>query len=190
MRRGVLASVVACAAVALPARAIDYAGYLSVNDEDYGYWEGAVVTFDGDDRVRLDERSGARREYVFAIGHDLARGLVRQYIPRRPQEIRGDTVEERAAVASGRSPEEPEPPSGRGTWVRLGDFVTFGFGQYEGSDANLHVYCDDEPEVWAWLSGPHIEGEDPDDAANRLIADELEMARLKLRCGREIEPTP
>ncbi len=177
---------------AASAGALEYAGYLSVNDDDYGYWEGRPMVFVDGDRLPLDEQHGATSEYVFALSHDLAQGLVRQFIPRAESERQGNMLgavaEEATGVARGRK--ESEPPRGDGTWVPLSEFYAFGFGQYEGSDPTLHVYCDDGPEVWAWLSGPHPPSASPDDAADRVIRDELDMARLKLRCDRPIEPSP
>jgi len=165
--------------------ASDYNGYLSVNDEDYGYWEARVIIFPGGERVVLDEYTQSiTGTLVFELGHDLARGLVRQFTPREEAEATGSISVSDEAVASGKR--EVAPPRGKGQWVFLSDFGAFGFGQYEGQLTTAHVYCTDRPKVWAWLAGPRVEGSSPDDVADLLIQTENGMARLKLGCARPL----
>lgn len=173
------------------AAADDYAGYLSVNDEDYGYWQGRPMVWVGEHRLPLDEHAGSSHEIAFELEHDLAQGLVRQYTRQKSAVDSGvlqATVSETAhGTAGGRDPSEP--PRGEGTWVFLYEFDSFGFGQYEGSDATHHLYCDRAPSVWAWLAGGATEGASPDDVADRVIKDERGKARLKFDCDREMAVT-
>ena len=168
--------------------AAEYNGYLTVNDEDYGYWEARVTIFPGSGAVALDEHTDPIvGTLVFELGHDLAQGLVRQYISRPSADAAlstGASTAGSAGVASGKR--EVAPPRGEGVWVFLADFDSFGFGQYEGSETTAGVYCTHGPKVWAWLAGPRTEGASADDVADLLIQNESGLARLKLGCDRPI----
>jgi len=170
----------------------EYAGYLSVNDEDYGYWESRPMVLLGGEPSPLDEYSGSTTELALELGHDLAQGLVRQYSPQSVSlssaaATATETVQDAAGAASGYTPSRP--PRGGGEWVFLHEFLAFGFGQYEGSEATHHVYCDRAPAVWAWLAGDSTDGASPDEIANRLIENEHGMARLKIVCDKTMAVT-
>jgi hypothetical protein len=132
--------------------------------------------------MALDEYAGKTKDIAFELEHDLARGLVRQFTApaKAGSAPMGSSVSEMSGAASGVT--ETEPPRGGGQWVFLHEFDSFGFGQYQGSDATHHVYCSGKAKVWAWLAGAGGEQSTPDDVANLVIIDEQGMARLKLSC--------
>ena len=174
--------------MSLVAAAIEYYGYLTVNDEDYGYWQGQPMVFVKGKRTPLEELASPIAEpLVFELSHDLVQGLVRQFV-RRPVDSSAElsaTVSEAAGAAGVAS--ASQPPVGEGSWVRFGDFQTLGIGQYEDSDPTYGVYCDRNPSTWVWLAGGSIDGLSPDDAAIRVLKDENGMARLKLGCEHAME---
>jgi hypothetical protein len=181
----------ALAIAASPTRAGDENGFLTVNDEDYGYWEGRPMVLLHGDEVPIDEVTGRHSELTFELEHDLAQGLVRQYTRQRQGEgaatPAGGSVSEAAGVASGTTP--TEPPAGAGEWVHLYRFASFGFGLYQDGDATHSAYCAHGPEVWAWLSTGASDRSSPDEVADLLIRDGNGMARLKFSCERPIELT-
>lgn len=168
--------------------AAEYYGYLTVNDEDYGYWEGQPMLIVGGERLALEAVNGPIAEpLAFELSHDVVQGLVRQFV-LRPSSSRmeaSSTVSD-AAGAAGSQASSAEPVA-EGSWVPFGKFQTFGFGQYEGSDPTYGVYCDRNPSVWVWLAADSIEGLSPDDAADRVLGDENGMARLMLGCEAAME---
>ena len=170
------------------AAAVEYYGYLTVNDEDYGYWQGQPMAYEGGKRTPLDELASPISEaLVFELSHDLAQGLVRQFVSR-PAEAAVEASAMVSEIADAAGVDSPsQPPEGQGSWVRFGKFQTLGFGQYEDSDATYGVYCERNPSTWVWLAGESLEGLSPDDAANRVLADENGMARLKLGCEGAME---
>ena len=174
------------------ATAVDYTGYLTVNDEDYGYWEGQAMVLEDGQRTPLENLAGPiTAPIAFETSHDLAQGLVRQFVQAAVQSTSepGATMAEAADLAGSAAAISSEPPSGEGSWVRFGDFQTLGFGQYEGSDTSYGVYCDRNPSVWVWFAGDSVEGLSPDEAANLVLQDENGMARLRLGCDEAMEVT-
>ena len=159
------------------------------NDEDYGYGEGKLKAFLDGEQTPLEELdSPILQPVAFEVSHDLVQGLVRQFVPRPADSTvqQGATMSEASDAASAAAPSQP--PVGEGSWVRFGNFYSFGFGQYEGSDVTYVVYCDSNPLVSVWLVGGSIEGLSPNAAANRVLKDDKGMAQLELRCegGMEI----
>ena len=188
----------ACAAFALMAgvasAADEYNGYLSINDEDYGYWEGRPTIHFAGSTVPIDELTGVHTLVTFDIGHDLARGLVRSTTDQRqreaqPQQDGAVSIATEADVAVSGASGEPEPPRGEGEWRFLYRYTTIGIGLYQGSDATHHLYCDSGASVFAWLGAGVTDQTSPDDAANRLIIDENGMARLRFACEKPISVT-
>jgi hypothetical protein len=171
------------------AAAAEYSAVIMVNDEDYGYWEGKLKAFLDGEQTALDELASPIVDPVtFEVSHDLVRGLVRQFVPR-PADSNVDqraTMSEASDAASAAAPSQP--PVGEGSWVRFGNFYSFGFGQYEGSDVSYVVYCDSNPRVSVWLVGGSIEGLSPNDAADRVLKDDHGKAQIELGCegGMEI----
>ena len=160
-----------------------YTGYLTVNDEDYGYWEGQPMVVVAGERKPLEELVGLSAEpLVFELAHDLVQGLVRQFVtrPTDPAAEMSMAVSETADAAGVAA--APQNSVGENSWVRIGNFQTLGVGQYEGSDPTYGIYCDRNPSVWVWLAGDRIEELSPEDAANRVLKDDNGMARLKLAC--------
>ena len=170
------------------AKGAEYTGYLTVNDEDYGYWQGRLTVVVAGARQPLDTVLGSTVESIeFELSHDLGQGLVRQFVPRSrtTRGVAAAGVAEASDMAGGATP--AETVVGNSGWARFGSFQTFGFGQYEGSDVAASVYCDRNPSVWVWAAGGSIEAASPDAAANRVTKGENGMARLRLSCERAME---
>ena len=178
--------------MSLAVAAVEYYGYLTVNDEDYGYWEGQPMVFVEGKRTPLEDLANPITEPLeFELSLDLVQGLVRQYASRPAEQAVNSaaamsaTAAEAVDKAGAASPSQA--PTGEGSWVRFGSFQTLGFGQYEDADATYAVYCDRNPSTWVWIAGRSIEGLSPDDAANRVLKDDNGMARLRLGCEGAME---